>query len=47
MEGRVVDNVGFFPVNDIDTMDDAELYRLLLSEFPGWLRAVRSQHIVG
>jgi len=47
LEGRVVDNVGFFPVRDIDTMDDAELYRLLLGEFPDWLRQARSQGIVG
>ena len=47
LEGRVVDNVGFFPVRDIDTMDDAELYRLLLSEFPDWLRQAKNQGIVG
>jgi stress response protein SCP2 len=47
LEGRVVDNVGFFPVRDIDTMDDAELYRLLLSEFPDWLRQAKSKGIVG
>ena len=39
--GRTVDNVGFFPVTDIDRIDDAELYRRLLSEFPDWLRAAR------
>lgn len=44
--GRVVDNVGFFPVTDIDRVDDAELYRRLLSEFPDWLRAARSAGIL-
>lgn len=47
LEGRVVDNVGFFPVRDIDALDDAELYRLLLSEFPDWLRQARGLGIVG
>jgi hypothetical protein len=46
MSGRVVDNVGFFAVSDIDRIDDAELYRRLLSEFPDWLRAARSAGIL-
>lgn len=46
MSGRVVDNVGFFPVTDIDRIDDAELYRRLLSEFPDWLRAARGAGIL-
>jgi stress response protein SCP2 len=46
MSGRVVDNVGFFPVTDIDRIDDAELYRRLLSEFPDWLRAARSAGVL-
>jgi vWA found in TerF C terminus len=41
MGGRLVDNVGFFAVTDIDRIDDAELYRRLLHEFPDWLRAAR------
>ena len=46
LSGRVVDNVGFFAVSDIDRIDDAELYRRLLSEFPDWLRAARSAAIL-
>lgn len=45
MDGREVDNVGFFAANDIDAVDDAELYRRLLSEFPDWLREARSRGI--
>jgi stress response protein SCP2 len=41
LDGRVVDNVGFFAVDDIDAVDDAELYRRLLGEFPDWLREAR------
>ncbi len=47
LEGRTVDNVGFFPVKDIDALDDGELYRLLLSEFPDWLQHARRLGIVG
>ena len=46
MTGRTVDNVGFFPVTDIDRIDDGELYRRLLSEFPDWLRAARAAGIL-
>lgn len=41
MEGRVVDNVGFFAVDDISKVSDAELYDRLLSEFPTWIPEVR------
>ncbi|WP_067702780.1 VWA domain-containing protein [Nocardia jejuensis] len=37
MAGRRVDNVGFFAVDDIDRITDAELYDRLLSEFPSWI----------
>nr|WP_276509235.1 VWA domain-containing protein [Pseudoclavibacter chungangensis] len=47
MGGRVIDNVDFFPVQEIDRMSDDELYRLLLTEFPDWLSGARSLGIVG
>lgn len=47
MAGRVVDNVDFFALDDIDRVPDAELYRRLLTEFPDWLRAARALGIVG
>lgn len=47
LEGRVVDNVGFFELDDIDSVTDAELYARLLGEFPDWLRAARAAGIVG
>lgn len=46
MDGRVVDNVGFFAVDDIDVTSDAELYQRLLGEFPDWLRAARAAGIL-
>ncbi|QSE40227.1 VWA domain-containing protein [Rhodococcus erythropolis] len=39
LDGRVVDNAGFFALDDIDTVDDAQLYTRLLSEFPDWHKA--------
>ncbi|MGW6566992.1 VWA domain-containing protein [Streptomyces sp. NPDC054975] len=39
MAGRRVDNVGFFAVDDIGRVPDAELYDRLLSEFPSWITA--------
>ncbi|MEV6275290.1 VWA domain-containing protein [Nocardia sp. NPDC051832] len=46
MDGRAVDNAGFFTADDIDQMDDAELYQRLLGEFADWLRAARAAGIV-
>ncbi|MGO4461605.1 VWA domain-containing protein [Streptomyces sp. M-16] len=46
MPGRRVDNVGFFAVDDIDRLSDAELYDRLLSEFPSWLGAARRAGIL-
>ncbi len=45
LSGRVVDNAGFFAVDDLDEIDDAVLYQRLLSEFPAWLRAARAAGI--
>ncbi|MFF5260514.1 VWA domain-containing protein [Actinomadura viridis] len=45
LDGRLVDNAGFFAVDDIDGISDAELYQRILSEFPTWLRAARAQGI--
>jgi stress response protein SCP2 len=45
--GRVVDNAGFFALDDIDSITDGELYRRLLDEFPDWERAARAAGILG
>lgn len=47
LDGRVVDNAGFFSLDDIDAVDDDELYRRLLGEFPDWLRAARAAGVLG
>lgn len=43
---RAVDNAGFFALDDIDQVDDAQLYTRLLGEFPDWLRAARAAGIL-
>ena len=47
MSGRRVDNAGFFSVDDISKVTDAELYRRMLSEFPDWLKVAKNAGIVG
>lgn len=46
MDGRVVDNAGFFAIDDIDRVADEELYGRLLGEFPDWLRAATAAGIL-
>jgi stress response protein SCP2 len=46
MDGRVVDNAGFFALDDIDQVSDDELYKRLLSEFPDWLQAAKKARIL-
>ena len=43
LPGRVIDNAGFMAVNDIDVINDAELYDRLLNEFPQWLIKAREK----
>jgi len=39
LTGRAVDNTGFFALDDIDAVPDAELYDRIVHEFPDWVRA--------
>jgi hypothetical protein len=45
LDGRLVDNSGFFAIDDITEITDTELYDRILAEFPDWLRAARDQGI--
>lgn len=47
LDGRLVDNVGFFELDDIDSVPDADLYTRLLSEFPSWVTAARAAGVLG
>ncbi|WP_280392857.1 vWA domain-containing protein [Nocardia brasiliensis] len=46
LSDRLVDNAGFFALDDIDRVDDGELYTRLLGEFPDWLRAARAAGVL-
>ncbi|RYD24531.1 MAG: tellurium resistance protein, partial [Verrucomicrobiaceae bacterium] len=46
MGGRVVDNCGFFALDDIRSVSEQELYERLLHEFPQWLQAARAKNIL-
>lgn len=46
LSGRMVDNAGFFSVDNVDSLPDSRLYELLLSEYPDWLRAARAAKIL-
>ncbi|MEJ8302433.1 VWA domain-containing protein [Saccharibacillus sacchari] len=46
LPGRIVDNAGFFALDDIDTVGDEELYDRLFEEFPDWLREVKAKNIL-
>jgi len=46
MPGRHIDNANFFQVNDIESIDDTELYRRLLGEFPSWLELAKSHGVL-
>jgi hypothetical protein len=38
LPGRLVDNAGFFALDDMDLISDEELYNRLLDEFPLWFK---------
>ncbi len=46
LPGRLVDNAGFFALDDIDTVSDEDLYDRLFEEFPDWLNEARSKNIL-
>jgi hypothetical protein len=46
MGGRVVDNCGFFALDDLNSVSEQELYDRLLSEFLLWLNTAKNKHII-
>lgn len=46
LSGRYIDNANFFQVNDLDSINDNELYSRLLNEFPQWLKIAKSKNII-
>ena len=46
LDGREVDNAGFFAVGDNPSaLSDTDLYDRLMGEYPQWLAAARAKHI--
>lgn len=46
MDGRVVDNADFLKISNLTKLNDEELYRALLGEFPDWLSAAKLNNII-
>lgn len=46
LTGRLVDNVGFSSVDDVEKISDADLYDQLLAEFPSWLAAAAAAGVL-
>lgn len=46
MSGRIVDNCGFFKLDDLNSISEQALYERLLGEFPLWLEAAKLKGIV-
>ena len=46
MEGRYVDNAGFFSIDDFASITNDELYERLLGEFTGWLKVISEKGMI-
>lgn len=46
MPGRVVDNCGFFALDDLHDVSEEDLYDQLMAEFPSWLKEAKSKGII-
>lgn len=46
MEGRYIDNANFFEIENINKISDADLYDLLLQEYPLWEKEARRLGLV-
>ena len=41
LDGRLIDNADFFSVSSPDEYSESELYDLLMTEYPGWLKLAK------
>jgi len=46
MSGRNIDNAGFFKVPDLSKVSDKDLYKLLLTEFPSFIKEARTKGMI-
>jgi len=46
LEGRYIDNADFFSVEDPEAIADQDLYDLLMTEYPNWLKTARDRGLL-
>jgi hypothetical protein len=46
MPGRVIDNADFKKINNITAVNETDLYKDLLDEFPEWIKQARSANMI-
>jgi hypothetical protein len=46
LSGRKIDNANFFKCPNVSRVTDDELYKLLMSEFPGWVSKAKSLNLI-
>lgn len=46
LSGRLIDNANYFSVTSPDEHGDAELYDLLMAEYPGWLKLAKQHGVL-
>jgi stress response protein SCP2 len=46
LDGRLIDNADFFSVASPDEHSDSELYDLLMTEYPGWLKLAKQHGVL-
>lgn len=46
MPGRVVDNCGFFALDDLHDVTEEDLYDKLMAEFPAWIKEATAKGII-
>jgi stress response protein SCP2 len=46
LDGRLIDNANYFSVTSPDECSDAELYDLLMAEYPAWLKLAKQHGVL-
>ena len=46
LDGRLIDNANFFSVSSPDEYSDSELYDLLMTEYPGWIKLAQQNGLL-
>lgn len=46
LSGRLIDNANYFSVTSPDEHSDAELYDLLMAEYPAWLKLAKQHGVL-